>query len=80
MKICSHLWIARCIRPTQWQEPSRDPQQEAYRLLLVAVCNSLQRGDALHVRADRGLHRIAHARGPAVRELNPLRYAGSHDS
>ena len=31
--------------------PSGDPQGEAYRLLVVAACNALEQGHAVHVRA-----------------------------
>ena len=41
--------------------PSSDPQEEAYRLLLVGVCNAYTRDDAVPVRADRRLHRAADA-------------------
>lgn len=41
--------------------PSRDPQGEAYRLLVVATCNHWHAAMPVHVRNDRRLHRTADA-------------------
>ena len=51
--------------------PARDAQQEAYRLLLGGGMQFIQRSHALPVRADRRLHRAAHAAGLALRQFRP---------